>query len=116
MKLPYRKNAIVPRRKLTDYLLSLTHEKGKSKARFFRNIGFNETNIKQFEEALLTIAKDNEVDGEKISKDENRVTYPIFGFINAPNGKKCMIKTVWVLEHGSNIPHLTTAHPGSVYY
>lgn len=111
MKLPYRKNAVIQRVKLTDYLLSLTHEEGKSKAKFFRKIGFKETNIKEFEQALLVIGKYNEVDKEKINKDENRVTYPIYGSLLAPNGKTYKIKTVWVLVHGSTIPHLTTAHP-----
>lgn len=109
MKLPYRKNAVVEKIKITGYLLSLTHPKGKSKAKFFREIGFNETNIEKFEQALLDIGKNNPVDQAGIDTDEIRTTYPIYGFLCAPNGKKYKIKTVWALEHDSKTPHLATA-------
>lgn len=40
MLLPNREKAYVPERKLTSYLLSLTHPVGKSKAQFFYRHGF----------------------------------------------------------------------------
>ena len=46
MKLPNRENAYIPPRKLTEYLLSETHSIGKSKAKFFRAIGFDEENVR----------------------------------------------------------------------
>jgi len=45
MRLPNGTNAYVPREKLVEYLLSETHAVGKSKARFFRGFGFDETNV-----------------------------------------------------------------------
>ena len=56
MKLPNGKNAIVSKEKLTDYLLSETHATGKFKAKFFRNLGFDETNANLFEETIRKIA------------------------------------------------------------
>lgn len=111
MKLPHRKNAIIRKTKLAEYLLSLEHEKGKSKAKFFRGIGFTETNIKEFEQALLKIGKSNEVVEVDREKLEYVVKYVIFGLINSPNGKQYKVKTVWAIESGSKIPHLTTALP-----
>lgn len=119
MKLPNRKNALIEKRKLTHYLLSLTHLKGKSKAKFFRMIGFNETNIARLEQSLLQIGKSNEIITIKkeIKVDKKTsgiiriVKYDIDGVIKAPNGKQYKVKTVWAIEAEDGIPHLATAHP-----
>ncbi len=112
MRLPHRENAIIKREKFTDYLLSLTHEKGKSKAKFFRGIGFNESNIDKLEQALLKIGKSNKVIDIDKEKEEIVLKYVINGLIDAPNGKQYKVKTVWAIESDSEIPHLATVHPG----
>ncbi len=111
MKLPYKENAIIKREKLTNYLLSLTHPEGKSKAKFFRGIGFNAINIGEFEKALLKIGTTKEVKETDKTKSQYVIKYTIYGFVSAPNGKKYKVKTVWAIDIGSEIPHLTTAHP-----
>lgn len=45
MRVPNRDHAYVPERKLTGYLLSRSHPVGTSKARFFRGLGFDESNV-----------------------------------------------------------------------
>ena len=120
MKLPNRKNAIISKNKLMDYLLSLTHSEGKSKAKFFRSIGFNETNVEKLEWALLRIAKSNDVRkikeeikiDKKTSRVINVVRYDIDGMIKAPNGKHYNIRTGWTINAQEGIPHLVTALPG----
>lgn len=111
MKLPNRKNAIIKKEKITEYLLSLTHPEGKSKARFFRGIGFNETNMEEFEKALLKIGKSNEVVKIDKKKSEFVIKYIIDGIIESLNGKEYKVKTVWAINVGSERPHLSTAHP-----
>jgi len=61
MKLPNRKKAYVPKKKLTDYILSESHPVGSSKAKFFRGLGFDETNIDKLAKSLLRIAKENDL-------------------------------------------------------
>ena len=61
MKLPNRENAYISPEKLTDYLLSETHPVGKSKAKFLRSVGFNESNVDVLEQSLILIAQSNEV-------------------------------------------------------
>lgn len=92
-------------------MLSLTHEEGKSKAKFFRKIGFNETNIEEFEKALLKIGKSNEVREVDKRKSKYVIKYIIYGLINAPNGKQYKIITVWAINVDSERPHLSTARP-----
>lgn len=112
MKLPNRKNAIIPEGKLTHYLLSLTHEKGKSKAKFFRGIGFNDTNIEKLEMALLKIGKTGSVIKVDSTKSNFTIKYVIYGFIDSPNGKRYKIKTVWGVKIETKIPRFITAIPG----
>lgn len=111
MKLPNRKNAIIKREKFTKYLLSRTHRDGKSKAKFLNTIGFNDTNIDMLEQALLEIGRLNEVKEVDKEKREIVTKYVINGVLDAPNGRKYDIKTVWAIDVGSKIPHLTTIHP-----
>src|SRR3989344_2251497 len=101
MKLPYRKNAVIKRTKIIDYLLSLTHADGKSKAKFFRGIGFNETNIEHFENALLKIGKSYEVVKIDEEKAEFAIKYTIDGLLDAPNGKKYKVRTGWAVKANS---------------
>src|SRR5205809_118019 len=61
MKLPYKENTIIKREKLTKYLLNLIHPVGGSKAKFFRGIGFNNTNLEEFEQELYRIGKNENV-------------------------------------------------------
>ena len=119
MKLPYRKNAAISKIKLTGYLLSLTHKRGKSKAKFFRGIGFNESNSSELKRALLKIARLNEVKSTKkeVKKDTRTLElititkYEIVGKIKAPNGKLYSVKTAWAVVAGDKIPHLATVYP-----
>ncbi|MEK7517992.1 MAG: DUF6883 domain-containing protein [Patescibacteria group bacterium] len=111
MKLPNRKNAIIRREKFTKYLLSQTHRDGKSKAKFLNIIGFNYTNIDMLEHALLEIGRSNEVKEVDKRKKKIVIKYVINGVIDAPNGNKYNVMTVWAIDAGSKIPHLTTIRP-----
>ena len=59
--LPNHEQAYVPEPKLKEYLLSETHAVGKAKAKYFRSIGYTEVNADDLANALLMIAKSNEI-------------------------------------------------------
>ncbi|HPG41254.1 MAG TPA: hypothetical protein PLP19_19020 [bacterium] len=61
MKLPNREYADIPQTKLIDYLLSENHAVGRSKATFFRNIGFDELNHLLLKKAIYDIAQKEEI-------------------------------------------------------
>jgi len=48
-ELPNKSKAYIPANKITGYLLSKTHAIGKSKAGYFRSLGFDETNFPELE-------------------------------------------------------------------
>ena len=53
MKIPHNEKSYVSEQKLTEYLLSETHAVGKSKAKYFRALGYNEANFRKLQEALI---------------------------------------------------------------
>lgn len=109
MKLPFKENAYIPKGKLTDYLLSETHPVGSSKAKFFRGLGFNETNVGKLAKSLLQIARTNDVN--KIMEFFYGINYIIEGEIKTPSGKIVSIKTVWFTKTIKSRPSFVTAYP-----
>lgn len=109
MKLPYRKSTYIPKAKLTEYLLSETHPVGSSKARFFRGLGFNKTNIDKFTESLLRISQENDV--KETRNSLYGINYVIDGKMETPNGGMATITTVWFIKTGQKRPRFVTAYP-----
>ena len=109
MYLPHLQNALVPKNKILDYLINLSHWVGGSKAIFFRNFGFNENNVNKFENSLLNIVRSNEV--LKITQNAFGTKYIIDGIFITPDGRNPEITTVWFIENQTEIPKLVTAYP-----
>lgn len=108
MKLPNSKSAIIPKEKLTNYLLSATHPTGRFKARFFRNLGFDENNVKVFETCIRKLA---EKPISESSTSSYGTKYIIDGEIETPSGKIIKVRTVWIIEKGQNRPRFITIYP-----
>ena len=81
MLLPNREKAFIELPKLTDYLLSESHAVGKSKAKFFRELGFNQENFAILEQQLLRLAHFQDVT-ETITTVHG-IKYVIVGTITA---------------------------------
>lgn len=109
MKLPNSDKAIIPKEKLIDYLLSETHPVGSSKAKFFRGLGYNQTNVGELAKSLLNIAQTNNV--KSVRKLAYGTNYLIEGTIKIPNGKTVTITTVWFIQTEKSRPSFVTAYP-----
>lgn len=109
MKLPNRTQAFIQPSKLTGYLLSETHSVGRSKAKFFRSLGFNEDTVSLLEQELLAIARSQAVT-ETLSTTHG-MKYVITATINTPVGKTVSILTVWIIDEGEDTPRFVTARP-----
>lgn len=109
MKLPNSDKVIISQTKLLDYILSETHSTGKFKAKFFRDFGFNETNVNLLKKALQRIAQSFDI------KEEIKILYGtkyiIEGEIISPKGRIIFIRTVWIIEINQNQPRFITAYP-----
>ena len=109
MQLPHCNNAFVPSRKLTEYLLSETHAVGRAKAKFFREFGFDEANAALLQQGLLSIAQTEAV--VDVVQTPFGTKYVIDGTLESPRGDTISIRTVWVVEAGSDRPSFVTAYP-----
>jgi hypothetical protein len=109
MMMPNCHKAEVPQRKINDYLLSEIHPVGKSKARYFKALGFSEERTEEMKNGILNIAQQNNI-SEKI-KTEFGIKYIVRGTLNCPNGEKVELITVWIIESVIEAPRLITVYP-----
>ncbi|MBA3723896.1 MAG: hypothetical protein H0W89_03295 [Candidatus Levybacteria bacterium] len=90
-------------------MLSETHPVGKSKAVYFRNNGFNQTNVAKLEHALLAIAWTESVTKKVTLPYGNN--YQVDGKIKTPLGSTIHITTVWFIKTKGRKPSFVTAYP-----
>ncbi len=109
MKLPNAKEAEIDRNKITEYLLSLSHPYGRSKALFFTSFGFQ---IKIWLE-LSTALKQHAIQNlcSSVQKTKYGKKFIIDGSIQAPDGREPTIKSVWFIKQGESTPRFVTAYP-----
>ena len=108
MYLPDRQYAIIPPAKLSNYLLSLSHPAGRSKARFLLAVGYRLERPEILEQDLLSIA--HEVEVTEVERSEHGMKYVIEGEVEASRGHHIRLRTIWITE-GSHAPRFVTAYP-----
>ena len=89
--------------------MSATHSVGKGKAGFFRLFGFDETSSGLLENALLAIARQEEV--REVLPSPHGTKYAIKGLLQTPTGRPVQVLTVWIIEPGQERPRFVTAYP-----
>ncbi len=109
MKLPNYQKAEIDKNKITGYLLSFTHRDGRSKAKFFSQLGFTLNNWQEFATAIKQHILNNEV--IKMESSVFGIRYIIEGELKTPVGKSPIIRSVWFIEKGDTIPRFVTAYP-----
>ncbi len=109
MLIPNAENAVVDIHKLRDYCLNPEHDEGKHKARLFSSIlGVTADNAEELRQILLEIIKTYEAQLGR--RDEFGQRY-ILDFNLEWQNKSGIIRSGWLIEHGSDIPRLTTCYP-----
>ena len=108
MYLPDRERAFIPRAKLSDYLLSLSHPAGRSKARFLLAVGYRPEYPEILEQDLLSIAYEVEV--TDVERSAHGVKYVVDGQVEAPRRHLIQLRTIWIIE-GDHPPRFVTAYP-----
>lgn len=109
MKVPYAENAVVDIRKLRDYCLNLNHSDGKHKARLFQSyLGLTSENAEQLRLILLNVVQKKEAELGRRDQFGQRYTVD---FELIWQNKQALIRSGWILEHGSTAPRLTTCYP-----
>ena len=111
MRLPNAERALISAPKLTGYLLSAAHPRGRGKALFFRRFGFDLGAAHLLEQSLLQHVLENEVVRTFVTAHGTK--YEIEGPLRAPDGRTPMVRSVWIIEASGEAPHFVTAFPGS---
>ncbi len=109
MKLPNAHLAIVEREKIADYLLNPAHPDNGGKAAFFIAHGFQREDWQTLVAALLGLAATGEVAKELASPHGRK--YVLDGSIQTPAHRQPVLRTVWIVDHGTTAPRLVTAYP-----
>jgi hypothetical protein len=109
MKLPNKEKAVIAESKLKRYLLSEAHSVGKSKAKFFIEVGFDQDTFEILEHGLLVIAQSEDV--TEVVPSPHGVKYVIDGTLETPNRRRVDVRTIWIIDRGRDRPRFVTAYP-----
>ena len=110
MKLPHADRAEVDPGKLGRYLLSGTTRSGKPRRGTSARPGFNESTIELLVQALLQIARTQEVVGTSTTVHGQK--YILDGELETPSGRRLRVRSIWIIDRGAERPRLVTAYPG----
>jgi hypothetical protein len=107
--LPNVQKAFVQREKLAEYLLDLAHKDGGPKAAFLLGFGFKLAEWKTLRAALLEHARTHDVVRKRVTNFGE--IFEVVGELSTPDGRNPTIKSVWMIDHGTDAPRLITLMP-----
>lgn len=108
LKLLPEKTNIDPR-KLRDYLLNPAHPEGATKAQYLSEMGYNQENYHILEVDLRNQHLLCDVQPGKVSI--YGVKYEIVAPLVGPNGKRRLIRSVWMIRKNDTFARLITLIP-----
>ncbi len=95
-------------RKLRDYCLNPFHDEGKHKARVFAAVlGMTAADAEALRNILLQAIRTH--DAHLGYQDAYGQRY-VVDFLLEWRGKQDMIRSGWIIEHGSDVPRLTSCY------
>jgi hypothetical protein len=109
MRLPKADAVIIAKEKITDYLLNPLHPDGAPKTVFFAAHGFTVENWQVLAEAFRQLAANSEEAQQVISRHGEK--YIVDGPLGTPEGRAPIVRTVWIIDEGGDVPRLVTAYP-----
>ena len=101
--------ALIAPEKLRDYVLSLSHPDGESKARFLREMGYDHRSWEVLEADLRKQhLSQKALPGKKSIYGEK---YEIIAPLVGPNGEKRWLRSIWMIRTGETVAHFITLIP-----
>jgi hypothetical protein len=96
--------------KLRDYCLSLTHPRGRHKARvFLACLGLTADNAEMVRTALIAAVRDRQLDIRTTTLDEYGQRYVLdFGMTTASGDAK--IRSIWIVRTGEKVLRFTSCY------
>jgi hypothetical protein len=109
MRLPNANLAIVEREKITEYLLNPEHPDNGGKATFFVALEFSRSDWETFANALRRVALTADI--SQSMETVHGKKYIVDGDIENPLGRTAWVRTIWIIDAGTDFPRLVTAYP-----
>ena len=109
MNLPNPDRAIVSQEKLVDYLMNPAHPDNGGKAAFFISHGFRPEHWQELALAFAAVAAAFPV--AKSMASPHGAKYVLDGDLRTPSGRSPRIRTIWIVDAGTDTPRLVTAYP-----
>ncbi len=109
MTIPDAEHAVVDIRKLRDYCLNPLHDEGKHKARLFAAaLGMTARDAGALRLILLEKVKTQDA---QLGRGDVFGQRYIIDFMLEWQGRRAVVRSGWIIEHGSDVPRLTTCYP-----
>ena len=102
-------NAIIPARKLRDYILSSTHPDGRANAAYFVRLGYSQADWERLDVDLREQHLSREAEPGRPSPYGDK--YEILAPLTGPNGVTAWVRSVWIVLSGENAARLVTLFP-----
>jgi hypothetical protein len=109
MKLPNPERAVISQDKLVSYLMNPAHPDNGGKAAFFLSHGFSPDRWQELASALVGLAATINV--SKSVASPHGTKYVLDGELRTPSGRSPRVRTVWIVDAGTDAPRLVTAYP-----
>ncbi len=109
MQLPNAEHARVEPAKILNYLLSTSNEDGEGKAKFFIQYGFSRELWQDFAHALRNHGQSHTV--TRVIETSFGPKFVVEGTLETPDERNPLVRTVWMINYGTDAPRLITAYP-----
>ena len=109
MRIPNSEQAIIESSKLTEYLLNIDHKRGGAKAKLLIQFGYSIDNWEQLEADIRKFHLMQDV--TVIKETDYGTRYEISSSLITPINRPLVVKTVWQIDIGTDIPRLITLVP-----
>jgi hypothetical protein len=106
--LPNAQAAIIPPRKLRDYLLSTTHPVGRYKVVFFRSQGYSQDDWEALASDIRSLLS---ASAAVLETTRFGTKYAVSRNITDPGGQIFRLVTIWIILEGEDAPRFVTAYP-----
>lgn len=107
--LPNYEKAFIDPAKIRDYILSQSHPIGRFKAALFLKMGYAQENWKQLADDIAN--HHLPMEAEPLEKTRYGQKYAITGLIRVPNGKIVLLRSIWIILNGEDLPRFITIYP-----
>ena len=109
MQIPNSALAVIEETKIVNYLLNLEHKRGRSKAQVLLSFGYSSEEWRELADDLRDFHLTLPYDSKRVTAYGTR--YEIRAPLQTPDGRSLIVRTIWQIDIGLEVPQLLTLFP-----